>query len=868
MKSRKLRRISSRHPATIRSGIMKKTWILSLVVITLTGFMTAHGRVERAWVSLLPDMPEGSPIEMVLTDSNEKQSQYVLQVPGFWISPIMYGDEQFARIEFPEVKMDGLGFPRREGERGWYDFPVETGYPLLDETRYRNAFTLSVPLFLYPSEAMDKPEPENAAEMEALGIDPTGARPGIHALRGLLAVHPETRRSDLDIQINYHTAEVIQLPAPLVPAGYTGSDRLPDDGDTGYIPPEIIDWDFYKNFRGPYTGTEFQFTPTSQAGRFAVSELRHPMYELIEIDRINIGSLVEILVEYHKGPTDPGDDCPYAWDHWIFKRPFINGEALRAAMTARGQKILDSRSARYLILTLEEYRSTLLPLAWWKYAKGLYIDFAFVGDGPNDDVTADRDAINDYLEAYFKEYFCHGVYVLIAGDRDAIPSGVSDHINDFPNHNIFGGDSDHVYQVLGDDLFPSLYVGRLSVDSSDELRNQVSKILDYERSPPPGSWPARVTLAANSEDSDGDKGVTDLFPSKYALAIEQTAEYEDYVITPDFNVLHAGAASEEDDRAINQDVIDAINEGSAHVLYRGHGGNRTWVSGWDGSSDSGASFWSHHVDQLENDVLPIVYSIACLNSRQRANRFLADEWMQREDYGAVAHYGATTASYTAENHHRAKAVMRAIFEDQFTRLGPALGEVIHRTHAASGGGGAWRHNTFTYILHGCPELSIRLGTVLSGMNMVYRSSDDGTLIEVTDSESDSAAIATLVTVELVDGSRTNAFTNMDGQLLLDGVKDPSEIRTIHAHAGGHIYSREQVIPSLRTEMRIEFMDNVFVIRVDGEDREYLIEASDDLLSWETVTIITVSRGSGFYPSEEIGSGDAPAKRFYRAVPLP
>ena len=60
------------------------------------------------------------------------------------------------------------------------------------------------------------------------------------------------------------------------------------------------------------------------------------------------------------------------------------------------------------------------------------------------------------------------------------------------------------------------------------------------------------------------------FPSKYAAAVNDIANYANYNINPNFTVRHAGAADAADPRAVNQDIIDDLESGAGQILYRGH----------------------------------------------------------------------------------------------------------------------------------------------------------------------------------------------------------------------------------------------------------------------------------------------------------
>ncbi|HVY69735.1 MAG TPA: C25 family cysteine peptidase, partial [Verrucomicrobiae bacterium] len=529
------------------------------------------------------------------------------------------------------------------------------------------------------------------------------------------------QKGDLDVQMDGGSA-VLQLPAPLVPAGFEGSDQTKPDA--GYTPPQLIDEEFYGSFKGAYRGTETPMTEVSGAGAgFATIETRIPLVELTTPQIIKVFTNIVVSVKHLKGTED--FDCPISWDAWTSLFPFINGAALRESFTIKGLRIETSRSAHYLIVTPKEYRDDLNEFALWKQSKGLNVDFAYVGTAAGSDVAPDRNAIDSYLENYFRKNYCHGVYVLLIGDVDVIPSGRSSRVTGDPDG--ADADSDHVYEVLGSDRFPSLYVGRLSINSPAELKMQLQKILSYERSPAFGDWPTKATLAANSQNDDGTMGVSASFPSKYAAAVNAITAYGGYSSPPTFQKLHAGAASAAVTRAVNADVINAINEGRGQVLYRGHGDGNSWTFGWDGSSSSGTPFSaSGQLPLLNNSqIFPIVYAIACQNGRLRNSDAISEQWMSRTN-GAVAHFGASVNSWTGENHERAKGIFRALYESGFTRLGPALAEAERISHAVTGGGDAWDSNTFAYNLLGDPELTVRkkavnrfnLTAVLTNINSI------------------------------------------------------------------------------------------------------------------------------------------------------
>lgn len=689
---------------------MKTPLILAMLVTLLPSLAFAQ---KRTWVKVDPNAKEGTPIQIDILESNQKETRLRVRVSGFWQEDVIFAKEKFSKLTFPDPVLGGAGFPREQGAPGWWDFPPEAKQKLIPSGRFVRAMEIGTRETSIP-DLLGYKGVQDLGQLQAAKVSMEGARPGTARLRGMIAIHGKSQVGKDLLVTTKPSYKEFELPFPMLPAGYSGSDE--DKGPFGYLQPPIFDAAFYeKGTAIPYVGEEPEVTILSRNSFFSAAEVSIPLSAFVDARSVLVAESILITIQHLRGPIQ--FDCPIPWDHWIFTMPFINGNAIRESLTARGIRIESSRTARYLILTPSDYRATLDEFAKWKNSKGLAVDFAYVGSGFGDDVSANRADIDAFIENYFRKHYCHGVYVLLVGDVDVIPSGRSNRI--IANPDASSADSDHVYEVLGADRLPSCYVGRLSVNSKSELQVQLDKILSYERNPVAGNWPRQVVLAANSQNDDGSYGVSSSFPSKYAGAVNAIASYGGYTNPPSFNVLHAGAVSAGATRAVNLDVIDAVDAGVGHVLYRGHGGGTSWVSGWDGSSTTGNSFdQTNDVGALSNRAYPIVYSIACQNARLRLTDSIAETWMSLANGGAVAHFGASVNSYTTENHERAKGIFRAIYESGFTRLGPALAEAERISRSVTGGGGGWDNNTFCYNLLGCPELTIRRESVSSVLRLI------------------------------------------------------------------------------------------------------------------------------------------------------
>lgn len=756
------------------------------------------------WLPTDPRNPAltNAPIVMMVTVATATNTEIEVSIPGLWVEPVTYGtgNTAFIRLKLPPIEVKGAGYPQNRGERGWWDYPEILKQPLRNPSAYTTVHG-GIRTFVVADEVLTTSYPTTGAEMERLGIDPAGARPGLPRLRIPVALSRDNTNSPASLEAFIaatNTPLVFSLPHAVAPAGFEGMDTQPDGG---YRRPELIDETFYMQtaIPGGYSGTEDLLGPVETiAGPMRGAWLSVPLAFLSSPSDLAVLPKFKIYLKHLAGTED--FDCDVTADTLNNMPAFINGNAILEGLTAKGLAIKASRSAHYLILCPRDWRPVLEEFAQWKAAKGLNVDFLYVGSGG--DIPDNRIDIDNYLEGYFETNYCHGVYVLICGDQDVISSGrAGSRIVGNPDKS--NADSDHVYEVLGDGRHASMYVGRLSANSTNELKTQLDKILRYEKSPVAGDWPTYFAMCANSETDSGARGISTEWPSKYALAVEDTVNYAGYSLPPGFITLHAGAKSFLAVRAVNNDVVATLNDGVGQLLYRGHGSEAAWGAGWDGSSDDGAS-WDAitNVSMLVNAVQPIVYSISCLNSRINQEDSIAEAWMSQPGGGAVAHFGATVTSYTGENHERCKGIARAIYEQGRTRLGPALSAAETISFGTAGGGDAWNNNTFCYMLLGDPEMEIRRAIVPARAGNVLLQTtitDEAgrTRLRINDA-SGAPKPGTFVNVILTDGSRTNGYANTDSEILLDC--DPSLIARIDLLLDGHPvgtdYRRQ---PELRTD---------------------------------------------------------------------
>ncbi|MBD3230677.1 MAG: hypothetical protein GF329_21035 [Candidatus Lokiarchaeota archaeon] len=245
-------------------------------------------------------------------------------------------------------------------------------------------------------------------------------------------------------------------------------------------------------------------------------------------------------------------------------------------------------------------------------------------------------AIRDFLRYAFDNWEEPPEYVLLVGDVSRIPTH---------HDRKYDCASDHFYACLTDPVYPDILIGRIAIDSANQLKKYIKKVTKFDKfSTKSKSWQLRTLLTAYNRWD-------------YIDCSDDCAE-----------ILQSEGKAEVikryDGRSSKEDIIKDINKGIAILNYRGHGDVDCW--------QSGNGLQLEDLEKLKNgDKMPIVFSIACLNAYidhpQLRNCF--GELFIEAKNGAVGFLGASRPSYTAPNHHFNRYLFQAIVEKDLKKAG-------------------------------------------------------------------------------------------------------------------------------------------------------------------------------------------------------
>ena len=309
----------------------------------------------------------------------------------------------------------------------------------------------------------------------------------------------------------------------------------------------------------------------------------------VEVERAGPG---RVNVLSHR---PPGGMTPEFAD--IYERHFLNFDG---AGVARYTPVGEVGSM--LIIAYGDFMAAMEPFIAWKHQMGVPCEMVSVTTAG---VTAE--GIQSYIQNY---YDTNGLtFVLLVGDAAQVPSLSAS-----------GGPSDPSFSlVAGSDVYPDILVGRFSAETVAQVETQVLRSVEYEKLPEIGAdWYHRGTGIA-SDQGPGDDD-------------EHDDEHMDFIRGD----LLASTYTEVDqiyDPAANASMVaTAVNDGRSIINYAGHGSSGGWVS---------SNFANSHVNALTNDnMLPFIFSVACVNGQFANITCFAEAWLRAtngsEPTGAVA----------------------------------------------------------------------------------------------------------------------------------------------------------------------------------------------------------------------------------------
>jgi|GEM_PF-3516549 len=369
----------------------------------------------------------------------------------------------------------------------------------------------------------------------------------------------------------------------------------------------------------------------------------------------------------------------------IPRRFVLNPDSPSLAFRTRGV-VYDTEDS-LLIVTPVRFQEAAEKLAHWKRKRGIRTEVRTTAE------TGDTaESIEEFIRNARSRWDVPPANVLLLGDAEFIPC----HYRTLHPENEYCGDcqgkigTDLYYATLeGDDLFPDVGLGRLSVDTEEQALRRVEAIIEYERNPPSDPYfyrraPCIAFFQDEERDGSEDRSfVRTTEEIRSHLADSGYRPLRIYYAEPQVDPLYwMSFWSDEELEPLPEDlrrpgfawdgnteqIVDAVERGSFLLVHRGHGIRDAW-------SDQ-PSLSAAQVGALRNgDRLPVVWSPSCEtgwfdNERDDFESGTSDDslcfseaWERSPFGGAAGIVASTRISYTRANDELLLGLVNAVWPD-------------------------------------------------------------------------------------------------------------------------------------------------------------------------------------------------------------
>jgi hypothetical protein len=286
----------------------------------------------------------------------------------------------------------------------------------------------------------------------------------------------------------------------------------------------------------------------------------------------------------------------------IYNRHFLNSGQMRYEPV--------EEEGNMLIISYGDFMDEMEPFVEWKTLMGRPVEMVDVA------TIGASSAIKTYIANYYNTYGL--TYVLLVGDASQVPTSYA------------SGDSDNDYSyIVGSDHYPDLFMGRFSAENGDQVATQVTRSVNYEKYPSDDpDWYTRNVGIASSQ-GPGDDGEMDYQHIRNAQTDLMNFTYE-------YNAELFDGSQGGNDASGNPNpsmVAAEVNTGTSIIIYCGHGSVTSWSTSGFSNSDINNSL-------TNNDMLPFIWSVACVNGDFNGNTCFAEAWMRAthdgQPKGAIA----------------------------------------------------------------------------------------------------------------------------------------------------------------------------------------------------------------------------------------
>jgi len=312
--------------------------------------------------------------------------------------------------------------------------------------------------------------------------------------------------------------------------------------------------------------------------------------------------------------------------------------------------------AGMIIITDTAFRKQLEPFFKWKTQKGYNLSVLYKGTGlAGDTYTELKDTIT---KIYNESSLTNNPpeYLLIIGDVSRVPyygAGGTGNVTDM-YYGEFDGNGDYM---------PEMYVGRLPVSDTTELKSVVKKIIQYEK----------FQFADTNKFYSGAIGAAGS-DAGYASYMNGQLKYlATNYLTPQNSINESHFYYPSVLTTEKDSIIKLINKGTSLINYSGHGDLSGWLHVNIKVADTAL--------MKNNNMYPLIISNACQTAKFNTRYSFGNQMVVSGKKGAIGLIGCSNDSYWDEDYYWAVGIGTISSDPTYEGTGPGAFDRLFHTHS-------------------------------------------------------------------------------------------------------------------------------------------------------------------------------------------
>jgi hypothetical protein len=312
---------------------------------------------------------------------------------------------------------------------------------------------------------------------------------------------------------------------------------------------------------------------------------------------------------------------------------------------------------KMIIITDTAFKKQLAPFIKWKTQKGFKLQVLYRGTNlAGNDFTQLKATLNSIYNSS-SETDQPPEYLLIIGDVDRIPyygSGGSGNITDM-YYGEFDGNGDYI---------PEMYIGRIPVADTTELKTAIAKIIQYEKFQfaDTNKFYSRAIASAGY-----DAGYASYMNGQVKYAVTNYLTHANNIDEYHFSYPQSYTSKDS--------IIKLINKGISFMNYTGHGEALGWLH---------VNIKSPDIQLFENkNKYPFIISNACRTAQYNLATSFGTRMLLTADKGAIGFIGCSNDSYWDEDYYWAVGPGTISSDPTYETTGLGALDRMFHTHGES-----------------------------------------------------------------------------------------------------------------------------------------------------------------------------------------